>query len=144
MLPVRGQRARAVHHRAPLPRIHILQVHKQLVVFQLGDGHPVPVVDPRGRGTLRERVVAGVGEVMAVSIPSAAVRKGFGNGVVSVHDPHSGGVGHGWHARLLPLLLVSVDNEQGQEEEDDQDEDDDAGDGPDLVGVSGESRAGSA
>lgn len=21
-----------------------------------------------------------------------------GNGIVSVHDPHSGGVGHGWHA----------------------------------------------
>lgn len=39
---------------------------------------------------------------------------------------------------------MSIDNEQGQEEEDDQDEDDDAGDGPDLVGVSGKSRAGSA
>lgn len=43
----------------------------------LGDGHPVPVVDPRGCGTLRERVVTGVGEVMAVSISTVAVRKGF-------------------------------------------------------------------
>lgn len=39
---------------------------------------------------------------------------------------------------------MSVDDEQGQEEEDDQDKDDDAGDGPNLVGVSGKSRAGSA
>lgn len=67
-----------------------------------------------------------------------------GNGIVSVHDPHSGGIGHSRHARLLSLLLVSVDNEQSQEEEDHQDEDDDASNGPDLVGVSGKSRAGSA
>lgn len=47
------------------------------IASHLGNGHPVPVVDPRGRGTLRERVVTGVGEVMAVSIPTVAVRKGF-------------------------------------------------------------------
>lgn len=35
VLPVRGQCARAVHHWASLPRIHILQVHKQLIVFRL-------------------------------------------------------------------------------------------------------------
>lgn len=40
-------------------------------------GDPVPVADVRGRGALRERVVAGIGEVMAVGISPAAVRKGF-------------------------------------------------------------------
>lgn len=43
----------------------------------LCDGHPVPVVDVRGCGTLGKRVVAGIGEVMAVSISTAAVRKSF-------------------------------------------------------------------
>lgn len=50
------------------------------IASHLGDGHPVPVVDPRGCGTLRERVVTGVGEVMAVSISTVAVRKGFCKG----------------------------------------------------------------
>lgn len=40
-------------------------------------GDPVPVVDVRGCGTLGERVVTGIGEVMAVSISTVAVRKGF-------------------------------------------------------------------
>ena len=33
VFPVRRQCACVVHHRAPLPRIHIFQVHKQLIVF---------------------------------------------------------------------------------------------------------------
>lgn len=40
-------------------------------------GNPVPVVDVRGCGTLSERVVTGIGEVMAVSISTVAMRKGF-------------------------------------------------------------------
>lgn len=40
-------------------------------------GNPVPVVDVRGCGTLGERVVTGIGEVVAVSISTAAMRKGF-------------------------------------------------------------------
>lgn len=40
-------------------------------------GDPVPVVDVRGCGALRERVVTGIGEVMAVGISPAAMRKGF-------------------------------------------------------------------
>lgn len=66
------------------------------------------------------------------------------NGVVGVEDPHGGGVGDSGHARLLPLLLVPVNDEERQEEEDHQHQDDDARDGPDLVGVGGQGRAGSA
>lgn len=65
-------------------------------------------------------------------------------GVVCVRDPQSRGVGHRRHARVLPLLLVSVNDEQRQEEEDHQHEDHDARDGPHLVGVGREGRAGSA
>lgn len=114
MFPVRGQRPRAVHHWASLSRSHVFQIHKQLIVFGLCNGHPVPVVDMRGCGTLGECVVTGIGEVMAVSIATIAVRKGFGNGIVCIHDPHCRGVGHCWHARFLSLLLVSINNEQRQ------------------------------
>ena len=43
----------------------------------LRDGHPVPVVHVRGCGALRKRVVTGVGEVVAVSVSTIAVRKSF-------------------------------------------------------------------
>lgn len=33
LLPVGGQRARAVHRGASFSRINVLQIHKQLVVF---------------------------------------------------------------------------------------------------------------
>lgn len=89
-------------------------------------------------------MVTGIGEVMAVSISTIAVRKGFGNGIVCVHDPHSRGVGNGRHARFLSLLLLSINDEQRQEEENHQDKNDDARNGPDLVGISRESRTGSA
>lgn len=77
MFPVRRQSSCAVYYRASLSRSHIFQVHKQLIVLGLCDGHPVPVVDVRGRGTLGKCVVAGVGEVMAISISTIAVRQGF-------------------------------------------------------------------
>lgn len=47
------------------------------VFTHLGNGHPVPVVDMRGCGTLAECVVAGVGEVVAVGISTIAVGQGF-------------------------------------------------------------------
>lgn len=77
MFPVRRQCARAVCHWASLPRIHIFQIRKQLIVLRLGDGHPAPVVDMRGCGTLGERVITGVGEVMAVRTSPVAVGKRF-------------------------------------------------------------------
>lgn len=43
----------------------------------LSDGHPVPVVDMRGCGTLGKRVITGVGEVMTVGASPIAVGKGF-------------------------------------------------------------------
>lgn len=35
MFPVRWQRSCAVRHWASLPRIHIFQIHKQLIVLRL-------------------------------------------------------------------------------------------------------------
>lgn len=98
----------------------------------------------RGRGALRQRVVAGIGEVVTVPRAARAVGQGFGDGVIRIDDPHGRGVGNGGHARLLPLLLVSVNHEQPQEEEDHEHQDDDARDGSDLVGISRQCGTGSA
>lgn len=77
MFPVCWQCSRAVCHWASLPRIHIFQIYKQLIVLRLSDGHPVPVVDMRGCGALGKRVITGVGEVMTVGASPIAVGKGF-------------------------------------------------------------------
>lgn len=98
----------------------------------------------RGSCTLAKCVVTGIGEVVAVGISTIAVGQGFCNGIICIDDPHGRGVGHRRHAGFLPLLLVSVDNEQCQQEEHNQDKDDDACDGADLVGISRKGRAGPA
>lgn len=98
----------------------------------------------RGRSTLAKRVVAWIGEVVAVGIPTIAVRQSFCNGVIGIDDPHGRGVGHRRHARFLPLLLVSVDDEQRQQEEHNKDKDDNACDGSDLIGVGRKGGAGPA
>lgn len=66
------------------------------------------------------------------------------NGIICIDDPHGRGVGHRRHAGLLPLLLVSVDDEQCQQEEHNEDKDDDARNGADLIGISGQGGAGPA
>lgn len=98
----------------------------------------------RGRGTLAKCVITGIGEVVTVGISAIAVRQGFCNGIVCIDNPHGRGVGHGRHARFLPLLLVSVDNEQRQQEEHNKQKDHNARDGPDLIGVSRKGGAGPA
>lgn len=47
----------------PLPRLSVLQVHKQLVVVHLSIGY---VIDVRWAAALGQRVVTGVGEIVTV------------------------------------------------------------------------------
>lgn len=94
-------------------------------------------------GALSERVIAGVGEVVAVGVALASLWNCLCNGIVGV-DPHGRCVGDGGHGGLRALLLLAVDYEEEQKEEHEQHQHYDPRDDSDLVGVHWQGRAGQA
>lgn len=115
--------------------VHIFKVYKKLVVFCLAARSPLHVVDMRWMNALGQCVIAWVREVVTVGIASISLRNGVCDSVVCVHHPHSGGVSDCRHCVLLALLLLPVDNEEGQEEEDDEHQDNDPCNCSNLVRV---------
>lgn len=100
-------------HNVALPRVHVFNADKELVVLGLSIRS---IVDQRRADALGQSVVAWVGEV--VTGVSLTWRMSFCYSVVG-GDPHGWGVGDCGHGGLFSFLFLAVDDEE-QEEEDDQ------------------------
>lgn len=130
LFPVCRQCASVINQRCPFSMIHILQVHKQLIAFNLSIW---TIVNMWGADALGESMVAGVREVVA-GVGLTCWWVSICNGIIRI-DPHSRSVGHRWHGGLFALLLLPVNDEEDKEKEHQQHKDNDSCDGSDLVGV---------
>lgn len=118
----------------PFPRLSVLQVHKQLVVLRLSVGQ---VIDVRRAAALGQRVVARVGEIVAVG-KNISLRERLCDGVIRV-GPHGGCVRDCRHRGFFAFLFLTVNDEEEEEDEHEEYQDDDSCNGSDLIRVHGHS-----